>query len=60
MKTGNGFFLWLFVNWTVQCFVIISRKTLIHTTMELPTVIMITTEQYHLRIQAEADRLLRK
>jgi hypothetical protein len=37
-------------------------ERIIHTTLELPTVIMITSEQYHLylRIQAGADRLLRK
>jgi hypothetical protein len=55
-------FLWLFVNWNVQCLVIISGERLVHTTVDLPTVIMITTEQYHLflRIQTGADNLPRK
>lgn len=56
------YFLWLFVNWVVQCLLIISGERLIHTTMELPNVIMITTEKYHLylRIHAGANRLRRK
>ena len=44
------FFLWLFVNWNVRCLGIISGKRLIHTTMDLPIVIMITTEQYRLYV----------